>query len=491
MNFASLGDDRALLPTLRAIAADGRHRLTCVALSGALEPELLQIAPGVRILESWPGILTAADVDVVLVSGTDEAALEGARQIAAAGKSLVIFPRGAQGSTWMYELSLIRDAGTAPLVCPFVDRLRPELQLLRTAVESGALGRILYLRLDREIAPDASPGEGPPLLSRPQLEDALLHDADLLRSLAGDYSRVLAIHAGSVGERVAAATVTLSGERLPEASWTARGSAQGSAWTLMIASETGEITVTPAGEPVRFQVRADRVALPAIAQAEEQDFDEGRAVLHLVEGVQNAAAETGWNDLVRAFEVVDAARASVRRRRAIDLHFETTSERNIFKSQMTAAGCLVLLLTLFGVLFLLLAMPLLDVRSRIQLEADRAGSIVRLQEFQPGTANLNAEGTAHLKALAPQMEGAHFPVLVEQSSGAGAVDLDRRRRDAVIAELKLDGEKDAAERTQTGPVVGEWYPQLLRVVRVLAFAPLAIFLLLQAMLFLTRPPAAK
>jgi predicted dehydrogenase len=491
MNFAILGDDPAVLPTLRAIVSQGRHRLTCAALCDGMTPQIRQIAPGVRILDSWAGILTADDVDAVLVSGTNESTLEGARQLASAGKSLVIFPRGDQGSTWIYELSLIRDVGAASLACVFVDRLRPEFEALRTAARTGALGRILYLRLEREIPPQHPHGDGPPLLSTNQLDDALLHDADVLRSIGGEYSRVSAVLAGSVGERVAAATATLSGDQLPEAAWTARASAHGPAWTLAIASELGEITVTPAGETPRFHVQADRIALPEVSRAEDLAFDEGTAVLNLIEHAQSSKAALGWTELVRAFEVVDAARTSVRRRRAIDLHFETTSERNIFKSQMTAAGCLVLLLTLFGVLFLLLAMPLFDLRSRVQVEAERSNAIVRLREFHSGTARLTAEGDAHVKELAPRMNGNRFPVLVEQAPQPGAADLDRRRRDAVVNALKQDGEQDAGERTQVGPIVGEWYPHLLRIVRVLAFAPLALFLLLQAMLFLTRPSAAK
>jgi hypothetical protein len=151
----------------------------------------------------------------------------------------------------------------------------------------------------------------------------------------------------------------------------------------------------------------------------------------------------------------------------------------------------VLVLTLFGVLFLLLAMPLFDLRSRIQVEAERANAVVRMKEFHAGAAKLNEEGVSHLKELAPRMNGERFPVLVEQSPGQGAIDLDRHRRDAVVAELKRNGEQDAGDRTQVGPVVGQWYPQVLRIVRILAFAPLALFLLLQAMLFLTRPSAAK
>jgi hypothetical protein len=193
--------------------------------------------------------------------------------------------------------------------------------------------------------------------------------------------------------------------------------------------------------------------------------------------------------LVCAFETVDAARLSVRRRRAIDLHSEAASERNSFKSHMTALGCLTLTLTLVGVLFLLLLMPLLDARSRDQIEAERAGGIVRRDEFKPQSAELNESGIEHLRLLAPRMGETRFPVLIEQASASEDRALNQKRQDVVVDAIKKHGVDDAAQRTQVVPIVGQWYPQALRIVRVLVFAPLGLFLVLQVLVFLTRPAA--
>jgi hypothetical protein len=92
-----------------------------------------------------------------------------------------------------------------------------------------------------------------------------------------------------------------------------------------------------------------------------------------------------------------------------------------------------------------------------------------------------------LRKLAARMEESHFPVLISEARGADGRRLSERRRDAVVAVLSKEGVKGAAERTQIGPVVGEWYPFVLQIVRVLAFLPLALFLLLQALVFLARP----
>jgi hypothetical protein len=485
MNFALLGDDRAVLPLVRAVARSQEHHVECAAMIGPLERELLRAAPGLRMLPSWDRILIGNEVDAVIVSGHEPEMLEGAKQVAAAGKPLIILPRASQGSTWIYELGLIRDEGHVSLIPVFIDRLRPTLHSLREAIDSGSLGRLLYLQIDREVVPEQSHG-GAALLTKDQVADALLHDVDLLRCLGGDYGRVSAVHSGVVDDRVAAAATTLMGENLPEATWTCRGSADRAEWKLVIAGEKGEVTIAADGEAGEWVVRTDRVSLPELAGVTA--FDEGEAVLASLTAGENPTPRAArWSDLIRAFEVVDGARSSVRRRRAIDLHLETTSERNLFKSHMTAAGCLMLTFTLVGVVFLLLVMPLFDVRSRTQIEAQRAGAIVRATDFAPATAALNEQGSDHVHKIAARLDEGRFPILIAEYKGADGRHLAERRRDAVVAVLAKGGAKGAAERTQIGPVIGEWYPVALEIVRVLAFLPLGVFLVLQVLVVLARP----
>ncbi len=142
----------------------------------------------------------------------------------------------------------------------FGDRALPGFERIRAALDAGALGRPLYLRIDREMQTAAETGH--PGLPKVDLEDALLHDADLLRSLGGDYSRVTAGLSGAVDDRVAAAAITLSGEGLPEATWIVRGTTSPSRFNLVVAGERGEIAVSAASDPPAWSVRTERVALP-------------------------------------------------------------------------------------------------------------------------------------------------------------------------------------------------------------------------------------
>ena len=57
-----------------------------------------------------------------------------------------------------------------------------------------------------------------------------------------------------------------------------------------------------------------------------------------------------------SLELAEAVKKSLRRRRTVDVHFDSGSERGVFKSQMTAMGCGVLTFMLFGmVVYLVIA----------------------------------------------------------------------------------------------------------------------------------------
>ena len=86
--------------------------------------------------------------------------------------------------------------------------------------------------------------------------------------------------------------------------------------------------------------------------------------------------ESHWTNVLHAAEVVDAAQRSLERRRTIDLHHETLSERAIFKTQMAAMGCGVLMLTL------LLMLCYLAVAGMVPWD-DRVLKLFRLLVFAP------------------------------------------------------------------------------------------------------------
>lgn len=348
MNFALLGNDPAVLPLVSAIAADSRQVLTHAAVPGDLQGELMRLARRARICGNWDELLLEERLDAVIVAGHEDGVLEGARQLAAAGKPLVILPQAGQGLDWVYQLTLVRDDTQVVLIPVFPQQSLPAVRRARELIRDETIGTLLHLQFEREHPP-AEPAPGPPLLSRDEIERELLADVDLLRTFGGDYDQVTAVYSGTVGPRVSQATVTLAGRNLAEATWTLRA-AEGARWLLKITGVRAQLAIaSEAGTPdlLLDGVRQDLSASPS---------ETGDALLAWVEkALSGERVRPNLNDLTRTFEIVEATRRSIARRRTIDLHFETTSERSLFKTQMTAMGCGVLVFTLFAVILLLLA----------------------------------------------------------------------------------------------------------------------------------------
>jgi myo-inositol 2-dehydrogenase/D-chiro-inositol 1-dehydrogenase len=328
MNLALLGDDPTIWPLLMAVSRSNVHRLSVAALPGRLATDLSTRLPQVRQTDRWDQLLVDTSIEAVIVAGRSEAALEAARRLASEGKPLFLWPHGGE-TAFAYELSLVRDDAKAPLIPLFPLRFDPAISALKDRIVAGELGRILHLQWERRIPAD--PSLVVPLLRPEDMEEQLAGDADILRALGGNYDRVTALRTGVVDDRASSTTVTLSGDNLPEATWQLNavaappstveppGTAQ---WTLTVVGTTGRASVT--------------------SDAARLDFDK----LFRKEAPEGKPAGGGWGDLLRVCETVDAARRSLKRRRTIDLHFETASERSQFKTQMTAIGCGILFLTL-------------------------------------------------------------------------------------------------------------------------------------------------
>lgn len=359
MQVALLGDDPAALPLLSGLLRRGECRVASAVGADRLLPELLRMAPGLRVETDWAEWLGAGDL-VVLVATERAELLEGARRLAAEGRPLLVLPSAAQGLAWVYEVSLVQHDVAVPL-CPwFVQRTEPAVRRLHAALAAGRLGRVVWLELERELTATNESSAGPPLLAAAEIESALLHDADLLRWLGGDFTQVTSVATGTTETGRAAQAVTLAGEHVPQATWTVRAVARDPSWKLTITGERGRTILagTAPGGPVQL-------AVEGIAESDLPEVADDDPLARLESAVRagrgsEASSPSGsrpdaeWRDVARAFEIVEAAGRSLRRRRTIDLHFETTSERSQFKTHMTALGCGLLAFTLLGVLGVLL-----------------------------------------------------------------------------------------------------------------------------------------
>ncbi|HUG91274.1 MAG TPA: hypothetical protein VML55_10595 [Planctomycetaceae bacterium] len=443
MRFVLLGDDRAVLPLARAIARHPGHALARASLVGELQGELMQIAPALRLTSAWDELLAGDVADAAIIAGAGDELLLAARQLAQSGTSLVVFPGVRQGAEFVDELTLIRDDSQIRLVPVFPRRFDPEISRLADSLRTDASGKLLHVAMERERPPAEVPGPVP-LLTAAEIDADLLHDADLLRSLAGNYSQVTAFRSGRTAAGVTSATVSLAGDALPEASWSLKA-AQQTHWRIAVTSERGTLNLESgeagrgaplagAGVPASDPAAAADAARPETS--EQLDETGARMLEHVEAGLSGRDVSPDWTDVARAFEIVEAGHRSIARRRTIDLHFETTSERSLFKTQMTALGCGLLSITLFGVIALLLL-----------------GAVFR--------------GGRDEQELRRLLDAGWTPEAI-------AADPDR------LPGCNVGQIRELIARVERADTV-------MRIARVVVFLPLFVFLVLQLLVFVARP----
>jgi myo-inositol 2-dehydrogenase/D-chiro-inositol 1-dehydrogenase len=349
MRFALFGSDPAALAMARAIAAFQGHELTRVVRPPEGAPSGSAFGANVRFCKTWEDLLSDAEVDAVIVTGAGDEQQQAVRQLVLAGKSVLLPAELTQPAAFFYELALIEAECPGSLFPLLGLRGHPLVLRLRELVLQEGLGRLHHARLERKLAPVAQslPGED-------ELAQALLIDADLLRYLCGEYDQVTASRSGDAARGYSLATVTLDGPSLPPAIWTVSAATGEFEWRLTLTGNCG--TAILEGEP---ECGAFRLTINVDGQATSEECVDAAGswlikqfIAFLARGAERPRTvaiecepKSFWDELARSVELVDAVERSVRRRRTIDVHFEAPSERGLFKTQMTAIGCCLLVLT--------------------------------------------------------------------------------------------------------------------------------------------------
>jgi hypothetical protein len=329
--FGVICDDPRAAPLLRALLSRPSPVTLCAVRLSPAADELFHGLRGVEFFPQWEDLLPDRTIADVLIGGASEEALRAARHLAQAGKTVWLLPHPQQGLMFAYEVGLQLDEGQGVIAPVFPDRALAWWQQLLAAAENGGLRGVQYLEIERFVDPVADLAA----LSELDVESRLLWDLDLVRRLAGRYSRVTTLRTGGDRGQVRQQTVTLTGEGVPETVWTIKPRS---------AESVDRLTLHAADGVWQLEVREDGVTRwlsppwPAVLAAPI------RAEVDVLFPVDVTAA--AWRAAVEAFELADAVQHSLERRRTIELHHEPVSERTIFKTQMTAVGCAVMVATL-------------------------------------------------------------------------------------------------------------------------------------------------
>ncbi len=355
MDFVLLGTGHETFPIIKAIAQSSEHHLVAFTADDEMASNVLSLVSAARRLGLAADALNVRDLGAVIIDSSDAETLEIAKQLAGNSVAILLIPRAAHGIEFIYQLGLIRDEqpDLFRLYPIRPRRVHPLLVRLQQVLSSKALGRTHQLLWERDEH-IAGPASDPALLGQPQIEAALLTDVDVLKFLAGEFDQVTALQTGNSDQGIIQASLTLTGPESSPAQWFCRGTRGPSAWRLTVTTDAGKVVLSGTADlgVVTWESSPPTSSMAPQSLPETVAFDYGSAVMNEFLAGNSTTAATGvWaDDLNRIFDLLEGVHRSLRRRRTVELYFDTPSERSNFKTQMTALGCGILLLTLFAMI---------------------------------------------------------------------------------------------------------------------------------------------
>ncbi|MEX0979118.1 MAG: hypothetical protein WDZ48_09715, partial [Pirellulales bacterium] len=218
-------------------------------------------------------------------------------------------------------------------------RHHPAVVALGELVRAGGgsqIGKVEHATIERCIAEP----------TRHNVERQFARDIDLLRSIAGDMTRLGALGGGGASAW-SSLGVQMSGPEGIAARWS----------VVSIASAAGaKITLSGSRGRAALEVRADdqgwTLDMTVDGQSQRREFaawDAAAASLDdLAAAIDGEAPQPDWVDACRAVELAETIDRSLQKGRTIELYYEDYTEEGTFKGTMTSVGCGLLILTLLG-----------------------------------------------------------------------------------------------------------------------------------------------
>jgi len=349
MKVVVLGDDPRIREFVDRLIQTGNHEIvnTCPPLPGM---------PGTDDIEAAFSTKTA---DSALVGGSPELRGEWLRRAAGQGWTcLCLHPPGFNTDPY-YQVALSNHEFRAVIVPDIPWRFHPAVtEIRRSTAPEGDAGPIESVEIELAV-----PASGVSLVLEP-----FSRWVDVVRVMIGEIENIAAMGMPSGTEPTDRLTVQLRaaserraemrvraepGEARVSLSVTARN--QVLQWRSDLAATSGgTLTIRPR------KTDMDASSIPAVRTVELPEWNSLAVMIERFEqaALRQSPALPGLNDGIRCMEVAEGAIRSLKRGRAIDLHYEEISEENNFKTIMTSIGCMMVIGIILG-LPLILAGPAL------------------------------------------------------------------------------------------------------------------------------------
>ncbi|REK12913.1 MAG: hypothetical protein DWQ37_09810 [Planctomycetota bacterium] len=307
----------------------------------SLDPPLAAVADrmGVYPGSAWETLLDDDRIDAVVVArGPDEdLRAEQLRKFAQTGRPVLVSHPVVTSMLIYYELDMIR-AETGAVMVPLLGmRSHPAVRTLAEIVSQGdssPVGRIEQLSFERFAAAD----------DKAQVQRLFARDVDLVRSIAGDMTRLGAMSAGGGASQYANLGVQMTGPADIAARW-AIVPPHGASGARISLSGTGGRVLLDApddGSPWTLEFAGD-----PDAGREYPPVDEPAEALRLLaEAGRGEPPKPDWVDACRSVELAETIERSLNKNRTIELYYEDYTEDATFKGTMTSIGCGLLVFTL-------------------------------------------------------------------------------------------------------------------------------------------------
>jgi hypothetical protein len=368
MKLALLGADADSIALVRWALEQRDHRLVVAYDSRVFAGTLSQLAPGVRVNNSWEELFLGSVADAVIVGrGGREEALDAnidpaerradqLRKLTQAAVPMIVVCPACE-SIVGYEIEMIR-RDTKAVIVPYVPgewrAAFGELQDLVSWRENSPLGAIEQIVFQREQKDR----------SREAVLVQLARDVTLLRRLIGTIQTVTAsgppaaVGRDPLGPKVkelpslANLSVSFTGDEGLTARWSIVPAARDEQANLSVIGERGSVDLEMPNEgDWSLVVNAEAESREPTPQRHEAEI--------LFWQLTHAAAgevpdEDAWVAACRDQEAAETVDRSLARGRTIELFNESYSEEQSFKGVMAMGGCLLLVAALFVLLLVVL-----------------------------------------------------------------------------------------------------------------------------------------